>query len=342
MYRLSEVLEQLIAHKSLSKAQMHDIMTALMEGRLSDCQIAVFLALMRSKSATSEELSTAAQVMKSHAISVDLGQDIVDLVGTGGDGLNTFNISTFASFVVAGAGVAIAKHGNRSVSSSSGSSNLLDAAGIALTSNKEHLKKQLKEANICFLFAPLFHPGIKYAATARKELGIRTFFNLLGPLLNPANVKRQVIGVFSEQWIEPISEVLISLGSIRHLVVHAQDGMDEISVQTPSQVLEYCHGSRKMWSIDPQKYECAHTTLDEILVESAEQSLEIGLQVLSGSPGCAYDIVSLNAAAAIYCAMDDLNFSQALNKARHSIDSGQALQSFHRLQQLSSTQNYKL
>lgn len=335
MHHLKELFEQLIVKKPLSETQMQEVMTALMEGQLSDCQITAFLALMRSKGHTVEELSTAAQVMRSYSISVELGDHLVDIVGTGGDGLNTFNISTFSSFVVAGAGVSIAKHGNRSVSSNSGSSNLLDAAGISMSSNKAALQCQLKEANICFLFAPYFHPAMKYATTARRELGIRSLFNLLGPILNPALVKRQVVGVFSEQWLKPMSDVLISLGSTRHLVVHALDGMDEISVQSPTAIIEYKDGLQQHWQLEPQDYECGHSSLSELRVNSPKESLAIGLQVLSAKAGCAYDIVSLNAAAGIYCATDSISFSDALQQARESIDSGRALQSFHRLQQIS-------
>lgn len=318
---------------------MRSVMTALMNGELSDAQTAAFLALIRAKGHSVSELTTAAQIMKEHATLIDLGDNLVDLVGTGGDSLNTFNISTFASFVVAGAGVKIAKHGNRSVSSNSGSSNVLDAAGIQLTSDSQKLRTELEQAGICFLFAPYFHPAMRHAVNARRELGIRTLFNLLGPLLNPAQVKRQVIGVFSSQWLEPVSEVLVSLGSERHLVIHAEDGMDEISVRTPTTLLEYQSGKRSTWKLDPEEYDLAHASLETILVNSPEESLNIGLQVLAGEKGCGRDIVCLNAAAAIYCSQDDLSYSEALIRAERSIDSGKALRAFHRLQKLSSMEH---
>lgn len=336
MNLLKEIFEQLIQHHSLENEQTRAVMTAIMNGELSDCQIAAFLALMRAKGHTVTELTTAAQVMKEHAHLFSLGENLVDLVGTGGDGLNTFNISTFASFVVAGAGVNIAKHGNRSVSSSSGSSDVLDSAGIHLSADPERLQNQLQQTGLCFLFAPHFHPAMKHAVNARRELGIRTLFNLLGPLLNPAQVKRQVIGVFSAQWLEPISEVLVNLGSQRHLVLHAEDGMDEISVQAPTTIMEYDSGKRSVWSLDPEDYGCAHSSVEEILVHSPKESLEIGLRVLNGEQGCGRDMVCLNAAAAIYCSQDSLSYADALVRAQSSIDSKKALLTFHRLQQLSS------
>ncbi|MCC5792495.1 MAG: anthranilate phosphoribosyltransferase [Legionellaceae bacterium] len=335
MTPLNQIYEQLIAKKDLSASQMRGLMQELMTGQLSDCQIASFLVLMRAKEPSVDELTTAAMVMREHTRLIDLGKDILDLVGTGGDGLNTFNISTFASFVAAGAGVQIAKHGNRSVSSSSGSSNLLDAAGISLSADIPTLQAQLNGSGICFLFAPLFHPALRHAATARRELGIRTFFNLLGPLLNPAQAKRQVIGVFSKRWLTPVSQVLENLGSTRHLVVHAADGMDELSVQTSTDIVEFQKGKRHHWQLHPEDYGILYPSLEEIQADSPEESLSIGLQVLAGTPGCAHDIVCLNAAAAIYCSQDALPFAQAFEQARHSIASGQALKAFHLLQQLS-------
>lgn len=332
MLDTKELLEMLIAGKPLTAKKMQECVRAILEGDMTEPVISAFLVLLRVKGYSTEELCSAAQEMYRHAQTVSLCKSAIDIVGTGGDGLNTFNISTFAAFVIAGANVPVAKHGSRSVSSNSGSSNVLDYAGIPLCHSEEVLNQQLRQSNICFLFAPLFHPAMKHVAEVRKTLGIRTFFNLLGPLLNPAKVKKQVIGVYSQALMPQLSEVLSSLGSEHHLILNAEDGMDEISVVSPTHILEYKGGKRSMWLLQPSDYGLSYDTADALVVQSPEESLETGLQVLSGIKGCAYDIVTLNAAAAIYCYEGNLCFEEALERARTSIDSGKALQCFHHLQ----------
>lgn len=327
----SKLFEQLLAANNLSNQDMQQVMQACMSGELSDTQIAVFLALMRVKGETVEELSTAATVMMSYAHCLDLGSDLIDIVGTGGDGKNTFNISTISSVVAAAAGARVAKHGNRSVSSQSGSADLLIQAGFELELDDLQFNKCLQKHNICFLFAPHFHKAMQHARNARRELGVRSFFNLLGPLINPAQVTRQVVGVFDKRWQMPLAQVLAQMGSERAFVISSRDGMDEVSISDITDVVEYQNGQYNSWSIDPREYGCYHQTLDSIVVNSPEESLEIIQMVLDGQAGPAKDIVLLNSALALYCANIAGDFTSAITKARDAIDSGKAKLLFEQL-----------
>jgi len=331
---LSRFFEHIIAGKDLNSADMRTIMLACMSGELSDAQIAAFLALMRMKGESTDELTTAARVMLELAHCVDLGTGLIDIVGTGGDGKNTFNISTISSVVTAAAGARVAKHGNRSVSSRSGSADLLIAAGIELNLSDDQLRASLNDNNICFLFAPHFHQAMQQARAARQELGIRSFFNLLGPLINPAHVSRQVVGVFDPRWQKPVAEVLANLGSERFLVITSRDGMDEVSIAAITDVLEYHQGHYSSWTIDPKDYGLAHDNLDAIVVDSPEKSLQLIESVLNGEPGPARDIVLLNSATALYCAGVAETCKIAVEKAAQAIDSGQALRCFNQLKTL--------
>ena len=329
----SKLFEQLISADHLTTAQMQQTMRACMNGELSDVQIAVFLALMRMKGETVEELSAAATVMMDLAHCVDLGDDIIDIVGTGGDGKNTFNISTISSVVAASAGARVAKHGNRSVSSNSGSADLLIQAGFELHLSDLQLQECMEKNNICFLLAPHFHQALFQASRARQQLGIRSFFNLLGPLINPARVKKQVVGVFEKRWQHPLAQVLANLGSERAFVISSRDGMDEASIADITDVVEYHNGQYSTWSIDPRDYECYHKNLDHITVTSPAESLCIIETVLDGQPGPARDIVLLNSALALYCANIAEDFNSAMLLAKAAIDSGNAKQHFVQLRE---------
>lgn len=331
------LFEHLLAKRDLNSEQMQQVIHACMSGQYNDLQIATFLALMRMKGETANELTAAAQVMQRLAHSIDLGTNLIDIVGTGGDGKNTFNVSTACSFVVAAAGISVAKHGNRSVSSRSGSADLLEQAGFVLNLSDSHMQICLQQCNLAFLFAPSYHPAMQHARTARQQLGIRTLFNLLGPLINPARVKKQVVGVFSIAWQKPLASVLANLGSERALVVSSQDGLDEISIAAPTHVIEYQQGQFTEWMIIPADYNMHHHSLDEIIVDSPSQSLAMIQSVFSGKPSAARDMVLLNSAAAIYCAHENHSFVQALEQAKTAIDSGKARECFHQLRQL--TQN---
>lgn len=333
------LFEHLIAKKNLSPEQMHDVLHACMSGEYGNAQIATFLALMRMKGETTEELIAAAEVMQQLAHHIKLGTNLIDIVGTGGDGKNTFNVSTACSFVVASAGFPVAKHGNRSVSSRSGSADLLEKAGFILNLTDEQMQICMKQYGLTFLFAPHYHPAMQYARVARQQLGIRTLFNLLGPLINPARVKKQVVGVFSANWQKPLASVLARLGSERALVVSSQDGLDEISIAAPTNIVEYRKGEYNHWIINPKDYGINHRSLDDIIVDSPAQSLDYIQAVFSGKIGAARDIVLLNSAAAIYCASKELSFEQALEHAKIAIDSGKAKQCFIQLRQLTQTLN---
>ena len=337
MIEINKLLEQLIQDRHLSNAQMQDVIKRCMTGQLSDVQISAFLALMRMKGETVEELTTAAEVMKKMARPIDLGDDLIDIVGTGGDGKNTFNVSTVSSFVAAAAGLRVAKHGNRSSSSSCGSADLLLQAGFHIHLSNDALQKCIEQCGIAFLFAPFFHPAMQHARTARQQLGIRTLFNLLGPLLNPANVKKQVVGVFAHAWLKPIAQVLANLGSEHALVIHSRDGLDEISIAAPTDVVEYRDGQLSQWSIDPKDYGCSHANLDAITVETPVQSLALAEAVFAGTKGPARDIILLNSAAALYCAGICTHFAHAIEKAADILDSGCAGQRFAQLRDLTAT-----
>ncbi|KGP62531.1 anthranilate phosphoribosyltransferase [Legionella norrlandica] len=331
------LFEQLLSRKDLDPEQMQEVIYACMTGAFSDVQIATFLALMRMKGETVNELTAAAKVMRQLAHTIDLGSNLIDIVGTGGDGRNTFNVSTACSFVVAAAGIPVAKHGNRSVSSRSGSADLLEQAGFVLNLPDEQIKNCIQQCGLAFLFAPHYHPAMQHARAARQQLGIRTLFNLLGPLINPAQVKRQVVGVFSPSWLKPIATVLANLGSERILVISSQDGLDEISVAATSEVIEYHNGNFKQWLISPEDYGLEHPSLEEIIVDSPQQSLNLIQSVFSGKPGPARDMVLLNSAAAIYCAQNGISFDSAIEEAKNAIDSGKAKNCFNKLRLL--TQN---
>lgn len=332
--KYAALFEQLITKTDLTSQQMQEVIQSCMTGFLSEAQIAVFLALMRAKGETAQELMAAALVMKELAHKVDLGSELIDIVGTGGDGKNTFNVSTAASFVVAASGVSVAKHGNRSVSSKSGSADLLEEAGFRLELTNDALKTCINRCNLAFLFAPLHHPAMQHVRSARQQLGIKTLFNLLGPLINPAQVKRQVVGVYSKTWLQPLASVLAHLGSTRSLVVSSEDGLDEISIVAPTTVLEWREGCYTTWTLNPCDYGLNHHSLDEVIIQTPTQSLQLIHSVLEGEKGAARDLVVLNAAAAIYCAKDDFSYNDALEQAQFAIDSGKAKTCFDTLKQL--------
>ena len=335
--KTSQLFEQLIARKNLSAPQMQKVIHDCMNGQLNDLQIAAFLALMRMKGETTNELIAAAKVMRELAHPINLGEDLIDIVGTGGDGKNTFNVSTACSFVVASLGIPVAKHGNRSVSSRSGSADLLEHAGFILNLNEEQTKACITHCNLAFLFAPHYHPAMQHARTARQQLGIRTLFNLLGPLVNPAQVKKQVVGVFSPLWLKPLATVLAHLGSERALVLSSADGLDEVSIAAPTHIIEYHQGVYTPWSINPKDYGINHKTLDALIVDSPQQSLQLIQSVFSGEKGAARDMVLLNSAAAIYCANKKYTFAKALKEVQIAIDSGKVAALFDQLRQLTQT-----
>jgi anthranilate phosphoribosyltransferase len=337
--KANQLFEHLIEGHDLNPEQMQTVIHQCMNGQFSDLHIATFLSLMRMKGETTEELIAAAQVMRELALPIDLGDDLVDIVGTGGDGKNTFNVSTASSFVVAATGQRVAKHGNRSVSSRSGSADLLEQAGFILNLSDAQTKTCIQQCKLVFLFAPHYHPAMHHVRAARQQLGIRTLFNLLGPLINPACVKKQVVGVFSTKWLEPLARVLAHSGSERALVLSSADGMDEISISAPTYVFEYHEGTYTPWMINPEDYGIKHNSFEELIIDSPKKSLDIIESVLSGTKGPARDIVLLNAAAALYCANKERSFAQAIEEAQATIDSGSAASLFNELRILTQSLN---
>ncbi len=329
---MPKALNLLLDGQDLNPDQMHAVMHLIMTGKATPAQIAGFLIALRLKGETVSEIAAAANVMRELATPVTItGQHVIDTCGTGGDGANTFNISTTVAFVVAAAGGQVAKHGNRSVSSRSGSADVLEAAGVNLDLSAEQVSQCVNTIGVGFLFAPKHHSAMKHTIGPRKEMAVRTIFNLLGPLSNPAGAKNQLIGVFSEQWVEPLAQVLHKLGSEHVLIVNAEDGLDEISINSATTVAELQNGSVRTYSITPEQFGFQRAPLSTLAVDSIQSSLNTLKKVLRGEPGPAKDIVCLNAGAAIYAANLTDTLDSGIQKAQHIIDNGVA---FEKLEQL--------
>lgn len=324
---VQQALVQLLDKQDLSGQQMQAAMNAIMQGQATSAQIAGFIIALRMKGESVDEITAAAQVMRNLSSKVNINaSNLVDTCGTGGDGQNTFNVSTASAIVAASAGVAIAKHGNRSVSSSTGSADVLEALGVKLELNPAQIASCVETVGIGFMFAPMHHSCMKHAVGPRKELGVRTLFNLLGPLTNPAAAQSQVLGVFDRAWLQPLAGVLNNLGSARALVVHAEDGMDEISITGKTFVCELAQGEITEYEVTPNELGVDDGDLADIAVENAEQSANMINDVFNGMPGPAANIVALNAGAAIYVAGRTASLSEGVDLAVLSIQSGVALQ----------------
>ncbi|MBE0510587.1 MAG: anthranilate phosphoribosyltransferase [Chromatiales bacterium] len=335
---IQQAIRAVTERQDLSSEAMRQVMHQIMTGEASPAQIGGFLIGLRMKGETVDEIAAAAAVMRELATGVSIsGDHLVDIVGTGGDGSNTFNISTTCTFVVAAAGGKVAKHGNRSVSSKSGAADLLEAAGVRLDLSPEQVARCVDEIGVGFMFAPMHHSAMKHAIGPRKEMGVRTIFNVLGPLTNPAGVPNQLLGVFSRELVEPLAEVLRQLGSRHVLVVRSDDGMDEISIGAPTQVAELKDGQISRYQIQPEDFGLARADIASLAVDGAEASLAVVRRVLGGERGAARDIVLLNAGAAIYAA--DLTDSMAAGvlRAAEVIDSGAAAAKLDALVKLSQS-----
>ncbi|MGI9559007.1 MAG: anthranilate phosphoribosyltransferase [Thermodesulfobacteriota bacterium] len=342
MPEISKLLEAVASGENLDSGTVAEIFRGIMDGDLTHAQTAAFLVAMRIKGETPEELTGAVKAMISRARTIEgARENTVDLCGTGGDSKGTFNISTTASFITAGAGVPVAKHGNRSVSSPVGSADVLEAAGVKIDMDERAAKKCLESAGITFLFAPVFHPSMKNVAPVRKEMGIRTAFNILGPMANPALVKRQVIGVPSVEIKEKIVNTCKGLGLNRCMVVHGKDGMDEITVTAETEVSELCSdGSVKHYSISPEDFGIKKSPAAELLGgANASENAAIMTAVLENRrSGAKKDAALLNAAAAIYVSEQHGDMKAAFASARESLESGAALAKFRQLIETSSAE----
>ena len=324
---------------NLTFEESQEIMREVMSGKATNAQIAAFLTALRLKGETVEERVASAAVMREHCrrIHPSVEGRLVDTCGTGGDKIKTFNISTTAAFVVAGAGVAIAKHGNRSVTSKSGSADVLEAAGVKLELTPEQVAECINRIGIGFMYAPAHHGAMKHTSGPRRELGVRTLFNLLGPLTNPAGATCQLIGVYSKEWLDKIAQVLRDLGSRQVLVVHAEDGMDEISITAPTSVAELKDGMIMSYRITPEQFGMQRGEINAIAAKDVTESLATMHAVLSNKPGAARDVVLLNAAAAIYTAGVAGDMDDGLDLARQALETGGAREKLEQLVILSGS-----
>ncbi|MEN9500820.1 MAG: anthranilate phosphoribosyltransferase [Pseudomonadota bacterium] len=335
---LQPIIRKIIAQESLSAAEMTHAMHTIMTGQATPAQIGGVLVGLRMRGETVTEISAAASVMRELSTKVSVNSEhLVDTCGTGGDSSGTFNISTASAFVTAAAGAHVAKHGNRSVSSKSGSADVLEAAGVNLNLTSPQVAQCIEQVGVGFLFAQLHHSAMKHAIAPRRELGVRTIFNLLGPLTNPANAPNQILGVFAKEWVRPMAEVLQTLGSRHVMVVHAADGLDEISISSPTFVAELKDGTVREYTIQPEDFGLTRASLDSLRVPDATSSFALIQRVLAGESGAARDIVCLNAGAAIYVAGLADTHAAGIAKAQVTIDSGVAAQRLQALVALTNT-----
>ncbi len=335
---IKEALNRVVSQLDLNTAEMQDVMREIMTGQCSDAQIGAFLMGLRMKSETIDEIVGAAQIMRELAAPVRINAShLVDTCGTGGDGMNIFNVSTAAAFVVAAAGGQVAKHGNRAVSGKSGSADLLEAAGVYLNLSPEQVARCVESVGVGFMFAPAHHGAMKYAIGPRRELGLRTIFNMLGPMTNPAGVKHQVLGVFSKALCRPLAEVLQRLGSEHVLVVHAQDGLDEISLAAPTFVAELKEGVVSEYVIQPEDFGIKSQSLIGLTVDDAAESLALIRDALTKRKTeqgqKAADMIALNAGAAIYAADLAATLKEGVQRAHDALHTGLA---WEKLQELVS------
>lgn len=322
---IQQAIKAVIARQDLSREEMASVMQQIMTGEATPSQIGGFLIGLRMKGETVDEITAAASVMRSLATQVVTNSDyLVDTCGTGGDSSGSFNISTASAIVAAAAGAHVAKHGNRSVSSKSGSADVLEAAGVNLDIDPEAVGRCVDEVGVGFLFAQKHHSAMRHAVGPRKEMAVRTIFNVLGPLTNPASAPNQVIGVFDVELVETMAQVLKQLGSRHVMVVHADDGMDEISISSPTQVAELKDGVVSTYTISPQDFGLAMADIEKIRVDGVEQSLALIRSVFDKQPGPARDIVCLNAGAAIYVSGLTQTHQQGVELAAQVIDAGSA------------------
>ena len=320
---IKTALKAVTERRDLTMDEMSSVMRIIMTGKATPAQIGGFLIGLRMKGETVTEIAAATKIMRELVTPVKVsGQHVVDIVGTGGDGSSTFNISTTSSLVVAAAGGIVAKHGNRSISSTSGSADVLEALGININLNPEQVSKCVDKLGIGFMFAPLHHSAMKHAIGPRREMGVRTIFNLLGPLTNPAAAPNQLLGVFSKDWVEPIAQVLQKLGSEHVLVIHSEDGLDEISIAAPTFIAELHNDNITTYTVTPEKFGLNRASLESIKVGSVAESVTMIQGILANKNSAAKDIILLNAGAGIYAAGLTDSFVAGIDKANEVLNNG--------------------
>ncbi|HIQ24605.1 MAG TPA: anthranilate phosphoribosyltransferase [Persephonella sp.] len=336
---VKEILNKLTNFENLSEEKVKNLFNLIMEGKLTDTQIGAILTALKMKGETIEEITAAANVMRQKAVKVPIKDKskLVDTCGTGGDKVNTFNVSTISAFVVAGAGAKVAKHGNRSVSSKCGSADIMQALGVNIEMPPEVASKALEEIGIAFLFAPIYHPAMKNVIKQRRELGIRTIFNILGPLSNPAEAKYQLMGVFSEKLVEPLARVLSNLGIERGFVVHGLEGLDEVSITTKTFVAEINNGEISTYYVEPEDFGLRKANLSDIEGGDLECNLDIALKVLKGEDkGAKTDFVALNSGFALRASDIVDTIKEGVELAKETIYSGKAYDVLEKLKNLNT------
>ncbi len=333
---IQQAIYKALNRENLTLEETKAVMDEIMSGNATNAQIAGFVTAIRMKGETIEEITACAMIMRKYGLKLSHKGDVLDIVGTGGDEAFTFNISTISALIISAAGIPVAKHGNRSVSSKCGSADVLEALGVKIDIPVEKSEEILREIGICFLFAPLYHSSMKYAAPVRRELGVRTIFNILGPLSSPANANLQLLGVYDENLVEPMARVLANLGVKRAMVVHGHDGLDEVSLSAKTTVCEVNNGQVNSFFLDPHQFGFEYCKAEDLVGGDPAQNAEIATRILSGERGPKRDIVLLNSAICLYMSYNNLTLRECVKLAARTIDSGKAMEQLKNFIRLSN------
>lgn len=333
---IQQAIYKLLNKENLSLDMTKEVMDEIMSGNATNAQIAAFITSIRMKGETIDEITACAMIMRKFGLKLQHEGDVLDIVGTGGDEAFTFNISTVSSILISAAGIPVAKHGNRSVSSKCGSADVLEALGVKIDIPVEKSEKLLKELGICFLFAPIYHSSMKYAGPVRRELGVRTIFNILGPLSSPANANLQLLGVYDENLVEPMARVLSNLGVKRAMVVHGHDGLDEVSLSAKTTVCEVNNGQVNSFFLDPHQFGFEYCKPEDLVGGDPTVNADIARRILSGEKGPKRDIVLLNSAVCLYMSYNNITLRECVKLAAETIDSGRAMEQLNKFIQLSN------
>lgn len=327
---IREAIAQLVKREDLAAEVMNQVMEEIMTGEATDAQKASFLTALAMKGETIDEITEAARVLRSHCERFLNDMEVLEIVGTGGDGSNSINISTISSIITSAVGIPVAKHGNRAASSKCGTADCLEALGVKIDCAPARSAQILKDINLCFLFAQKYHPAMRFVGNVRKEMGIRTLFNILGPLANPAGATMQLFGVYSEDLVEPLAHVLHNLGVRRAMVVYGMDAIDEISLSSETKVCEFKNDLFNSYYINPEELGFKKCAKEELVGGEPSENAQIVRDILDGVPGAKTDVVLLNAGAAIYIASDGITLQEGIDLARKAIESGKAKQQLER------------
>ena len=323
---IKEAIYELLEGRDLSYDTAKQVMEEMMDGTATQAQMGGFLTALRMQGESIEEITAFAEVMREKGVKIHPEREVIDIVGTGGDEVGTFNISTISAFVVAAGGVPVAKHGNRSVSSKSGAADVLECLGVNVALNAQQNETILNRTGMCFMFAPVYHSSMKYAAPVRKELGVRTVFNILGPLSNPAAAAMQLLGVYDKKLVEPLARVLGNLGVVRGVAVCGEDGLDEITLTGETIVCEIRYGEITRYTITPEQFGLRRCGLKEMIGGNPEENAQITRDILSGrEQGAKRDVILMNAGMSLYLGIDGITLAEGIRKAAELIDSGKAL-----------------